>query len=357
MDCEQDIMKEACKPDVEGVLATIFRIDGSAYRKSGAMMFFSKCGLEMGMISGGCLEEDLAKRAKSLMEDTIIRSQIISYDMTAEDDLGWGRGAGCNGVVHILLEKVDEQLKAKLRKLSIHLYLGSTVYLMKKINLEVENNQENLESDVKQVSVETTIVINRYAISEIISNEGNHLVRKGQIIFVQTITPKPRLIIFGAGMDVRPLATMANEVGFSVIVWDWRQQLLSQDLFPKANLINTYCITEADDKITINMEDYVVIMTHDFQKDKEILQYILQNKPTRYLGILGPRRRTSRLLNGAIPKHIHSPIGLSIDADGPKEIAISIVAELIAEKRRKRIGEERTFDQTEYNRDIFSSGK
>ena len=77
-------------------------------------------------------------------------------------------------------------------------------------------------------------------------------------------------------------------------------------------------------------------MTHDFQLDVKLVQR-LRDRQLLYLGILGSKKRTERLLGGEIPNWIHSPVGLSIGADGPEEIAVSIVAELIAVRRGKVI--------------------
>src|SRR5699024_1248795 len=142
MDSLQDIIKKASIVKECAVLATIIGIDGSAYRKEGTMMFFTESGLRMGMVSGGCLEADLEEKAMSLMHSTKIRAQKVSYDMTAEDDLGWGRGAGCNGIVHLLLEKVDTSLQTQLQDIQMHLDMGATVSLIKEI-IPIEANDHH----------------------------------------------------------------------------------------------------------------------------------------------------------------------------------------------------------------------
>ncbi|MDY0407710.1 XdhC family protein [Paracerasibacillus soli] len=147
--------------------------------------------------------------------------------------------------------------------------------------------------------------------------------------------PKERLVIFGAEPDVPPLALMAHQVGLEVIIWDWRQSYLKQALFPNATLYGEMSITSFLKKIAFHSRDSVVIMTHNFMIDKEILQTLRMNDNIHYLGVLGPKKRTKRLLNTtSIPKSIHSPVGIAIGAEGPEEIAISILAEVIQQNRQ-----------------------
>src|SRR5699024_3400862 len=106
MDNIQDRIKEISLSEEQHVIATITHVDGSAYRKEGRIMFFSESGKQMGMISGGCLEEDLQQEAMTVLANPHLRAQTTYYNMKSEDESGWGRGAGCNGAIHILIEKV-----------------------------------------------------------------------------------------------------------------------------------------------------------------------------------------------------------------------------------------------------------
>ena len=157
-----------------------------------------------------------------------------------------------------------------------------------------------------------------------------------EMIYFQLIWPRPALHIIGAGVDARPLARLADNVGYEVHMFDWRSTLCNQFHFPTAV---TFEIGDVD-KLIGNKQfsplDSVIIMTHDFQLDVKLVQR-LRKLQLLYLGILGSKKRTQRLIGGEIPNGVHSPVGLSIGADGPEEIAVSIVAELIAVRRRKMI--------------------
>lgn len=96
----------------EAVLATIVQVEGSAYRKAGASMLFKKKGRRIGLLSGGCVEEDVFQRISALGDQ--LTSTLIPYDMRSEDDLSWGMGAGCNGIIHVHAERITQEKKAAL---------------------------------------------------------------------------------------------------------------------------------------------------------------------------------------------------------------------------------------------------
>ena len=157
-----------------------------------------------------------------------------------------------------------------------------------------------------------------------------------EMIYFQLIWPQPALYIIGAGVDARPLARLAGNVGYAVHLFDWRSALCNEVHFPTAVSFQIGDVDTLIANIPFSPLDSLVIMTHDFQLDVKLMQR-LRDRQLLYLGILGSKKRTDRLLGGVIPDRVHSPVGLSIGADGPEEIAVSIVAELIAVRRGKRI--------------------
>ncbi len=98
----------------EAVLATIVQVEGSAYRKAGASMLFKKNGQRIGLLSGGCVEEDLCQRISALGDQ--LTSALLPYDMRAEDDLSRGMGAGCNGMIHVHAERITQEKGATMKK-------------------------------------------------------------------------------------------------------------------------------------------------------------------------------------------------------------------------------------------------
>lgn len=320
--CEQD------------VLATVIHVDGSAYRREGACMLFREDGTQIGLLSAGCLEADVAARVQDLRRKGV--SETIVFDMQAEDDLSWGQGAGCNGAVHVLLEPVDERLQQHLKTLKLYLDQGIEVTILKKLN-DIGAVSDYLFLAGRHTFGEWSGHVPEeveYYMNERTKKSGMFFVSGlSAYIYVHTIWPKSRVIVFGAGMDAIPLVKLAAQSGFSIIVSDWRPALCSRANFPEADELIVAFPEEAFQRIRFTPRDFILILTHQFQRDQQVLRYLL-TKAVRYIGVLGSNLRTQRLLGGsAIPPIVKSPVGLSIGADGPEEIAVSIVAELISLQR------------------------
>ncbi|PLS07244.1 XdhC family protein [Neobacillus cucumis] len=304
----------------EKVLATIVGVEGSAYKKEGSSMLFFSDGTQIGMLTAGCLEEDLTVKAREVFKKQ--EAVIIQYDLYMEDDLNWGQGTGCNGTIDILIEPVTERLIEDYLMVKELLRMHKPVIALKKLDdlgeyVFIEENGEpfgNWSGPLPTIEF---------------SSKSGPLTRDGSAVFQQTFHPKPRLIVFGAGPDARPLVSFAAEIGFSVTVCDWREALCQKKYFTGANELIIGFPADLLKQISFSPYDFVVIMTHQFKRDQELLMKII-NKNIRYLGILGPRERTRRLLNGKeVPDGVFSPMGTAIGAKGPVEIAVSVLAQMI----------------------------
>lgn len=330
-----DILEVITSTNQKSVLASVIKVEGSAYRKEGASMLFLENGRQVGTISAGCLETDLVHRTQSLFQGNNKTFETIVYDMSAEDDFSWGRGSGCNGKVEILLEIIDEEYKHQLCSVRNQLKKNKQVIGLTFFQTSSISRTYLMEGYPIPNKLDRSIIKLCY---DIWHNKKSRLVNmqdKGNV-FTQFFLPKPRLFIFGAGPDVEPLAFISDKVGFAIHIWDFRTAYLNKKNFPKNVYRENISINEMLKKTKFLPSDSIIIMTHDFQKDKELLQLLKDNKHVRYFGILGPRRRTERLLHGeTIPNFLHSPVGLSIGAEGPEEISISIVADLIRAQRQE----------------------
>ncbi|WP_100401204.1 XdhC family protein [Bacillus sp. FJAT-44742] len=330
-----NILQSVRTSEQKMVLATIINVEGSAYRKEGTMMLVFEDNVQIGVLSGGCLENDIVLRAAEVFKDQ--QSRILFYDLKTDDDTSWGISNGCNGKISILLEYVDAKLKKHLELVDKYINKGVPVLHIKKLShsnsvlsyifIPVHHPQfgDFNNDELKSVS------------SSIFENNINHKLFKKNLnhYFVQVFHPKPRLIIFGAGPDVRPLAEIAVKTGFYTVVTDWRPDYCTPIHFPSAHEVILEWPSRLLKSYPLTSKDSVIIMTHHFQKDQEILQSLIQEK-LKYLGILGPRKRTQQLLNKEkIPEQLHSPVGIAIGAEGPDEIAISIIADVIKTNRKK----------------------
>ncbi|UUZ94934.1 XdhC family protein [Paenibacillus sp. P25] len=152
--------------------------------------------------------------------------------------------------------------------------------------------------------------------------------------------PAPRLLLFGATDDAVPLAELAARNGFRVFVGDWREGLCTADRFPRAHRF----IGSPEawmEEVGVAERDYAVVMSHHFPKDRELVGLLVGRK-LKYAGIMGSVTRTGRSLDGfPVPEWLHYPAGLRIGAEGPAEIAVSIMAELIRVRRQGGLREGR----------------
>lgn len=319
-------------------LATVIDVKGSAYRHEGATMLFSEYGNRIGTISAGCLEEDLSYHAVEVLEKH--SSKIVTYDLSSEDDLTWGQSAGCNGTVTIYIEYVQSSTNHVWKEIEDQLSDGDSL-----ICLKTMDHSTNIVIGLNLTTGDyfgnsTNVYLKRYLKDAIDSQEVDlkvfHDTNFGDLM-IEFIKPKDTLYVFGAGHDVEPVVRMAAQLDFFIHVIDPRSHYCNKINFPNAHSLIVEHPTTYLERIEIPANSYVLIMTHNFNWDQQILNYFINN-PTYYLGILGPRKRTSRLLvSENIPSWISSPVGVEIQAEGPEEISVSIAAELIQRKNLKCI--------------------
>jgi xanthine dehydrogenase accessory factor len=295
----------------KSILATIIHIDGSAYLREGTSMLMMENGDRVGMVSPGCLEEDLLLRCKALLQSPY--PQIVTYDLSSVDDYGWGQGMGCNGIIKILLEPVTEKLMTDFFFLKNSLEKGLSV-----LHEKVFSDDFTLKRSTFQIYPNKDIN-NNYKFHP--NNEGY----KYTYLFI----PPPRILIFGAGEDAKPLVSLASSIGFNVTLCDWRPGLCNESHFPSAYQFITGSPLHIINSIHFSKNDFIVIMSHNFLKDQEFLAG-LKNSEVNYIGILGSKERTTRLLSGIkVQKNLFFPVGLPIGAQGSEEIAVSIMAQII----------------------------
>lgn len=304
----------------DSVLATIIHVEGTAYLKTGTTMLIRKNGTSLGMISPGCLEEDIILQSNQVFKGK--RSQLLVYDLNAEEEPSLGYGVGCNGVLFILLERIDEWFIKNVEKMKKEMKAGKVINLIKSLSYDFTL----LLYEWKSLKYE----VNEGLKSELLLDQENR-----QYVFTHIIHPQPRIIVFGAGIDSRPVVKLAAACGFSVTVCDWREAFCNQKYFPDADQLLIGFPNEIFQELELRPEDFVIIMSHNFHRDKEILEWV-SGQMIRYLGLLGSKQRSRALLSNDFPKQISAPIGLQIGAQGPEEIAVSIMAEIIACYREKK---------------------
>ncbi len=341
------------------VLATVLRVAGSTYRRPGARMVVEPDGTLTGVVSGGCLETDIVEHCRNILREG--KTRILHYDTMSEDEAVWGLGSGCNGVIDVLLEPLPLQPDSfnYLHELQAAMegtepgYLWTVVEAAEGIPVQVghhiwERPDGQLFSDIPDSSV--VEVIRQFR--EIPENRqyANHRLEIQGVpveVLVERILPPTRLHVFGAGKDAEPVVNFAALLGWRVFVYDHRPVYARAERFPGAQKVQKIDYGTFLQANPIHPNDVVLIMTHLYLHDKTLLEYLVQHPP-RYLGVLGPRRRTKQLLEelqrGGTPMHpdlksrLFSPIGLDIGAETPEEIALSILSEIIAMDRHRAGG-------------------
>jgi xanthine dehydrogenase accessory factor len=332
------------KQGESAALATVVYVAGSSYRRPGARMLVSESGETTGVLSGGCLERDVAERALKVMSTG--KPTVVRYDSTFEEDVIWGLGLGCNGIVDILIEPALNNDVAGLMQLfseclesdksavvatvfrvegEVGVTLGTRAQLYPDGSVD---GQLMVESIFEDLEVVKSSVVKRYELP------------RGSIeVFFEVLAPRTRLVVFGAGYDVLPLVGLAKTVGWYTTVIDTRARASSRERFNCADEVLLCRPENVMDQVRFTEQTMVVTMTHNYLHDLELMRNLL-GLPLRYIGCLGPRRRIERLLlelTGGDEdlateylSELHAPIGLDIGAETAEEIAVSIVGEIRA---------------------------
>lgn len=354
------------------VLATVVGTSGSTYRRPGAKLLLTESGAFVGSISGGCLEGDLLRKAWWRTENSA--AVLVTYDSRADedDDLAWSFGLGCNGVVQVLLERLkpsgsdrvcpvsflDQCLRERKPGVlatvcqveAVSKQAIPTVALGERLTLNADGVSatdirdhglaEAVRSDADTALMKGTSTRRVYSVEE-----------TGQIeVFFDYLAVPLSFVIFGAGHDAAPLARLASEqMGWHVSVVDTRAATPAPHRFPWAQNVLVAPLETAWEQSRVDARAAAVLMTHSYEADLALLSAFARSpRPPLFLGMLGPRSRTERLLTDirtqgiVVPEThlavLHGPVGLDVGADGPGEIALSIVAEVQAVVRGRSGG-------------------
>ncbi len=352
-------------------LATVVHVEGSSYRKPGARMLLSSGGERAGTVSGGCLEAEVARKAWWLTANgPALECYQSSLSEDGEDEGSsepWG--LGCGGTVWVLLEQgpvpVLEALERALTAgepsvIVAGLKPGSALGTQAVVGTPTEFS--TLPAPLARAAAiageERRSLKLDTEFAEIVPAPG-----EAPAYFIEYLPASPRLTIFGAGDDAQPIARFAEALGWRVAVADGRSNLLRSERFPHSTELRRLLFTDGDSPIVCGVSmpghtlssarprgmpsvetgvqagELAVLLTHSYEQDRALLAALLPLELT-YLGILGPKHRTLRLLGEVAPllgwtverclQRLHTPIGLDLGARDPASIALAIVAELQA---------------------------
>jgi xanthine/CO dehydrogenase XdhC/CoxF family maturation factor len=345
----QEILKKisALAPGEKAVLATVVDVKGSSYRRAGARMLIGAGGETTGTVSGGCLESDVLERAKKVLRTG--EREVFVYDTTATEDSVFSLNMGCRGVIRILLELFEnENVLARALRFasenrqrqfiatmisSSRAVIGGRIFYSHVEEFDFANLPADIENfaDLKKDCL------------EFFAQDKSSETREYRIgtdyfeMFFENINPPLNLLLFGAGYDAIPLTGFAKDLGWRATLIDHRAAWASAERFPRVDEIVVSRAENLDENLFGDEASVAVLMTHNYEADREIL-YRLLNSSCRYIGALGPKKRTENLIaelrqsgkafDESKLERLYAPVGLDIGAETPEEIALAIIAEI-----------------------------
>lgn len=332
-------------------LATVVNVQGSTYRQPGARMLITSTGNIVGTISGGCLENDVFEHTRVSMPDG--KSIVVTYDTTADEDIIWGFGLGCNGVIKILIELLEPENPLNPLAFINQCFqnqqpgiIATVVAAESTVNVNVGarlilKSDHSVNTNIQEPALKAVLLKDvRFALQNQNYSFHKYQLTQGKVdIFIEFIKPPPHLIIFGAGRDSVPVAQFAKALGWRITIVDCRATEVTKERFVMADEIILTRREILHKQICVDNYTIAVVMTHNYLDDLEILKILIPSTSS-YLGCLGSKQRTERLLkdlrtegieyNQQQLQKLHAPVGIDIGADTPEEIALSIIAEIQA---------------------------
>jgi xanthine/CO dehydrogenase XdhC/CoxF family maturation factor len=324
-------------------------------------MLVCEGGASTGTISAGCLEADVIEHAKRVIRAG--KAMLVEYNTAStSDEMAWGLGLGCNGIVRVLVEPLAPgslYIEALRRSCEAHACASpmtvATIYQHTPsattsaaarvaigarlfIDEGGETGRENLSDEAASL-IECDVRMTARAES---SGTRVYEVAGGSLkVFVETLLPPVQLVVFGAGHDALPVVELARALGWQTEVVDPQARPVSRSRFALADKVTLARPEDVGAQVNITPRTLTLLMSHNYSHDLELLKFLLAS-PARYIGVMGPRKRTERMLSELAANEdtyrledtdqtrLHSPAGLDIGANAPAEIALSIVAEMRA---------------------------
>jgi xanthine dehydrogenase accessory factor len=324
-------------------LATVVRTWGSAPRRPGAKMAVSQAGEMAGSVSGGCVEAAVVEEALRALQSGA--RKLLRFEV--QDEAAWEVGLSCGGRLEVFVEPVGpadvvipalgaaiDGARAGVRAVVVRGpedLLGQNALIWPDGEVLgaldpslAEGLQAHLQDRAAPGLAETWV----------------HTHRGGEVeLFLDPVLPPATLVIVGAVHIAMALTRLAKVLGYRVVVIDPRRRFATSERFPEADALLTQWPGEGLRGVGLNPSTAVAVLSHDPKLDDPALLAALRS-PAGYVGALGSRRtnarRRSRLLEAGLKEEeldrLHAPIGLDLGGGSPEEIALSILAEIIASR-------------------------
>ena len=314
-------------------LATVVHVEGSAPRGEGAKMLISGSGKIAGSVSGGCVESAVAAEAEAVLASG--QPKMVRYGINR--NMMWDVGLACGGTIDVFIQSLE-------RGSAVDFDPGAVGWTI------VRGPDRVGECGIARIQENGAWTAGGAvgALGAELAREAADAARSGAAglhrlgdyeVFIDPHVRQPRLLIVGAVHIATALCEFASAAGFSVSVVDPRERLNNRERFPSADACIVGWPQDELPKIACDENTFVAVLTHDDKFDDPTLDYVLRRR-VRYAGAIGSKKtqalRRQRLLDAGIPVDaidgLHAPIGLDIGAQTPQEIALAILAEMIAAK-------------------------
>jgi len=333
------------------VLATVVRVTGSSYGGVGARMLVKSDGSTVGLVSGGCLESDLAEHARRVHATG--RAEIVTYDTREDDDAPWGLGLGCNGLIEVLLEPVPPHRGRDVAALIDRALAGDEPAVIATVMRITGSATGAPEVGAHALLNDRGVApIGDWGTGAALAGAEQHLHealaagRRGIVreigaveVAFEVVMPAVRLLVCGTGPDAAPVARFASELGWDVTVVDHRPLSDAHAArFPGARVVECAEALQLAEVLPLGPRVAAVVMSHNFPRDRDYVQALLAAS-AGYVGVLGPRARTERILAELATREVahqvtgdrfFAPVGMDIGGEGPDAIALSIIAQVSA---------------------------
>lgn len=330
-------LREALRAGERVALCTVVAVEGSAYRGPGAKLLVGPTIPLRGGLSGGCLEADAREVALEALDTG--HAHIRRYD-TSEDTI-WGLGLGCEGIIDVFVQPVNPELTAVWSRVA-ELLKGDDAFVLTTViegpatgrSLVIHGGRATGATGVEQLDEQLV----QLAHDRLADRQSRLVDVDGCTVFFDVLLPPPRLVIIGAGNDASPLARAAAAVGFRITVVDHRPAYLAAERFPDASRLVQAAPEDDTGPLALDRDCFAVVMNHALERDRAWIRALLES-PVLYIGVLGPRARVDRILEelgwDALDR-VFGPVGLDLGANGPEQIAVSVLAEILAVRANRK---------------------
>ncbi|MEW5718035.1 MAG: XdhC/CoxI family protein [Chloroflexota bacterium] len=331
-------------------LATVVKTGGATPRPLGAKMIVNARGEFAGSVSGGCVEGAVIEEARRVLKTG--KPKLLKYGIANE--MAWDVGLSCGGVIEVWLEigswklevgKLD-LMNAIKRAIELdELCAVATIVSGANVGAKMIVYADGRTSgDLGDAQLNAQVA--RDALNAMQHESPENRAYGDAEIFFDVIAPKLKLVIFGGVHTAIPLTHFAQALGFRVTIVDGRERFANRARFPTADEIIVEWPQDALTQIKIDASTYVAILTHDPKFDLPALAALSKTTPPRYIGAMGSRATRQKHfaelraqgISEEFLSRVHGPIGLDLGARTPEEIALAIIAEIVAIRHNRQAG-------------------